>query len=94
MLDTMKEFLKTLWNVVWLILSSCWMLLVLVFLPFPLNFVIALLPLYVGITRYRNEVLRIARLGFVYDRVREIPEEQVQKAFEEIEKQRKKSKPL
>jgi hypothetical protein len=35
-----------------------------------------------------------ARLGFVYDRVREIPEEQVQKAFEEIEKQRKKSKPF
>jgi hypothetical protein len=70
------------------------MLLALVFLPVPLNFVIALLPLYVGIIRYRNEILRITRLGFVYDRVREIPEEQLQKAFEEIEKQRKKSKPL
>jgi len=70
------------------------MLLALVFLPVPLNFVIALLPLYVGIIRYRNEILRITRLDFAYDRVREIPEEQAQKAFEEIEKQRKKSKPL
>ena len=66
----------------------------LVFLPFPLNLVVAFFPLYVGIVRYRNEILRIAKLGFVYDRVREIPEEQMQRAFDELEKERKKNKPL
>jgi uncharacterized membrane protein YccF (DUF307 family) len=94
MLDTLKEFLKTLSNVVWMILSWCWMAISLLLLPFPLNLAVAFLPLYVGIARYWNEVLRIARLGFAYDRVREIPEEQMQRAFDDLEKERKKDKSL
>jgi hypothetical protein len=94
MFETLNEFLKTLSNLVWMILSWCWMLISLLLLPFPLNLAVAFFPLYVGIARCWNEILRIARLGFAYDRVREIPEEQMQRAFDDLEKERKKNKPL
>ncbi len=94
MSDTPKQFLLTLAAPVLLVLAFCYMLLSLSVVAFPLNYASASLPFWIVFGFWLREMRRRQRLGFVHERVREIPEEQMRLALEEIEKERKKSKPL
>jgi hypothetical protein len=94
MSDAPKQFLQTLAIPVLFVLAFCYMLLSLCIVAFPLNYATASLPFWVVFSFWLGEMHRRQRLGFVHERVREISEERMRFALEEIEKKRNKNKPL
>jgi len=94
MSDAPKQFLQTLAVPVLFVLAYCYMLLSLSIVAFPLNYATASLPFWIVFSFWLKEMRRRQRLGFVHERVREIPEERMRLALDEIEKERSKSKPL
>lgn len=94
MSDAPKQFLQTLAVPVLSVLAFCYILLSLCVVAFPLNYASASLPFWIVFSFWLREMRRRQRLGFAHERVREIPEEQMRFALEELEKERSKSKPL
>lgn len=90
-MDTAESFLKTLFHLIYGILSTCWLLLALfcLNLPYPLNLMVALAPLYAVFIAWAKQMLRFIRLGFVHDRIREISQEEMDEAMRELAKNRK-----
>lgn len=76
------------------IVSLCYILLALVFVPCPWNYLAAPLPAYIVFLYDLKDEQRQIRLGFAHDRVREIPQERMERALDDIERDRKKTRPL
>jgi len=92
--DSIVQFAQILAVPIVIALAYCYMLASLGAFCFPINYAAASLPFWITFAFWLREMNRRQTLGFAHDRLREIPEEQMNKALDEIERLLKKRKPL
>lgn len=93
-MSTVIEFLKTLSAPIFIVVAFCHTMLSLVLVPMPLKYPVASIPFDIAFYYWCKEMYRRRKLGFVHERVREIPQERIDKALEEIEQERAKTRQL
>ena len=89
MSDTAKSFLETLFACIAPVIGFCWPFFWLIFVPFPFNVAVAGAPFFIALYFFRKQIQRFLKIGYANECVREISQERVDKALEELAKTRK-----
>jgi hypothetical protein len=96
MLEDLKDLIVTskLYLTLYFVAAFCFSTLLLVLSPFPFNYALMWLPYSYAFHQALKELGRQIKLGYVHDRAREIPQEQMDEALDYVERERRKTRPL